>query len=77
MDPRAGRWVRHGRVVTAAPNFAYEWTAQRGLPEAEEHIDLGNVVLIVGSEPASLEAIDAFSAAFAPYGLPSAAFQPS
>lgn len=33
------RWIqalsegsRTGRVVTAAPNFAYEWAAQRGLP---------------------------------------------
>ncbi len=25
-----------GRVVTAAPNFAYEWAAQRGLPAAGE-----------------------------------------
>ena len=38
---RPQRWIqafsagsRHGRVVTAAPNFAYEWTAQRGLPGA-------------------------------------------
>lgn len=81
---RPQRWIRaladgsrHGRVVTAAPNFAYEWTAQRGLPEAGEDIDLGNVVLIIGSEPVSWEAIDAFSAAFAPYGLPSTAFEPS
>ena len=36
---RPQRWIqalaagsRQGRVVTAAPNFAYEWTAQRGLP---------------------------------------------
>src|SRR4051812_31387932 len=37
---RPQRWIhalsdgsRHGRVVTAAPNFAYEWTAQRGVPD--------------------------------------------
>ena len=36
---RPQRWInalaagsRRGRVVTAAPNFAYEYTAQRGLP---------------------------------------------
>ena len=40
-----------GQVVTAAPNFAYEWTAQRGLPEPSQHIDLSNVVMIIGSEP--------------------------
>jgi fatty-acyl-CoA synthase len=81
---RPQRWIRalssesrHGRVVTAAPNFAYEWTAQRGLPDPGENIDLGNVVLIIGSEPVSIEAIGAFTAAFAPYGLPPTAFKPS
>ena len=36
---RPERWIhalaaesRQGRVVTAAPNFAYEYAAQRGLP---------------------------------------------
>ncbi|BBY14822.1 fatty acyl-AMP ligase [Mycolicibacterium litorale] len=81
---RPQRWIRalaegsrDGRVVTAAPNFAYEWTAQRGLPEAGEDIDLANVVLIIGSEPVSIEAVDMFNAAFAPYGLPATAFKPS
>ena len=44
---RPQRWIqalsagsRHGRVVTAAPNFAYEWTAQRGLPAPGEDVDL-------------------------------------
>ena len=45
-----------GQVVTAAPNFAYEWTAQRGLPEPSQHIDLSNVVMIIGSEPVSASA---------------------
>ncbi|WP_193046902.1 fatty acyl-AMP ligase [Mycolicibacterium baixiangningiae] len=81
---RPQRWIRaladgsrHGRVVTAAPNFAYEWAAQRGLPEPGEDIDLSNVVLIIGSEPVSIEAIDTFDAAFAPHGLPATAFKPS
>lgn len=46
------RWIhalaaesKHGRVVTAAPNFAYEWTAQRGLPTRGEDVDLSNVVM--------------------------------
>ena len=42
---RPQRWIRalsdasrEGRVVTAAPNFAYEWAAQRGnLPERGGH----------------------------------------
>ncbi len=78
------RWIhamsdgsRRGRVVTAAPNFAYEWTAQRGLPSPGEDIDLRNVVMIIGSEPVSIDAIRTFTKAFAPYGLPRTAFKPS
>jgi fatty-acyl-CoA synthase len=81
---RPQRWIqalatgsREGNVVTAAPNFAYEWTAQRGLPAAGDDIDLSNVVLIIGSEPVSIEAIATFNKAFAPYGLPRTAFKPS
>ncbi len=81
---RPERWIRalsdesrRGRVVTAAPNFAYEYTAQRGLPAAGENIDLRNVVMIVGSEPVNMDAISAFAAAFAPYGLPDTAIKPS
>ncbi len=78
------RWIhamsdgsRQGRVVTAAPNFAYEWTAQRGLPAPGENVDLSNVVMIIGSEPVSIDAIRTFNKAFAPYGLPRTAFKPS
>ncbi|MDO3636888.1 fatty acyl-AMP ligase [Mycolicibacterium arseniciresistens] len=81
---RPQRWIRalsdgsrRGRVVTAAHNIAYEFTAQRGLPDAGEDIDLSNVVMIIGSEPVSIEAIRAFEAAFAPYGLPPQAIKPS
>jgi fatty-acyl-CoA synthase len=81
---RPQRWIRAlsdgsraGHVVTAAPNFAYEWTAQRGLPDASADIDLANVVMIIGSEPVSAEAIATFSAAFGPHGLPPTAFKPS
>ena len=58
---RPQRWIhaladgsRHGRVVTAAPNFAYEYAAQRGLPAPADDVDLSNVVLIIGSEPVSM-----------------------
>jgi fatty-acyl-CoA synthase len=81
---RPERWIRalaagsrQGRVVTAAPNFACEYAAQRGLPAAGDDIDLSNVVLILGSEPVSRRAIDVFNAAFAPYGLPTTAIKPS
>lgn len=81
---RPERWIRalsdesgRGRVVTAAPNFAYEYTAQRGVPAAGEGIDLRNVVMIVGSEPVSMDAITTFTDAFTPYGLPATAIKPS
>lgn len=78
------RWIQAlsdgskvGRVVTAAPNFAYEWAAQRAVPGPDDDIDLANVVLILGSEPVSIDAITAFNAAFEPHGLPKTAFKPS
>lgn len=78
------RWIqalsessRIGQVVTAAPNFAYEWAAQRGLPAPGEDVDLSNVVLIIGSEPVSIDAVANFNKAFAPYALPRTAFKPS
>ena len=81
---RPQRWIRalsagsrEGRVVTAAPNFAYEWAAQRGVPAPGDDVDLSNVVLIIGSEPVSIDAINAFNKTFAPYGLPRTAFKPS
>lgn len=66
-----------GRVVTAAPNFAYEWAAQRGRPAEGSGIDLRNVVMIIGSEPVSIDAITTFNSAFSPFGLPRNAFKPS
>jgi len=82
---RPQRWIRelaaesqHGRTFAAAPNFAFELAAERGLPDAGEHLDLSNVVsLINGSEPVSIDSIAKFNAAFAPYGLPSTAVKPS
>lgn len=78
------RWIQAlsdgskvGRVVTAAPNFAYEWSAHRGAPGPGDDIDLANVVMIVGSEPVSIDAINTFNAAFEPYGLPKTAIKPS
>lgn len=83
---RPQRWIqalsagsREGRVVTAAPNFAYEWAAQRGAPGPGEgaDLDLANVVMIIGSEPVSMAAIEAFNGAFRRYGLPADAIKPS
>ncbi|MCV7019322.1 AMP-binding protein [Mycolicibacterium aichiense] len=90
MDPmafvrRPYRWIRqladeavHGRTFAAAPNFAFALCAERGLPPAGEQVDLGNVAgLLNGSEPVTMDAIDKFTAAFAPYGLPATAIKPS
>lgn len=81
---RPQRWIqalsaasRRGRVVTAAPNFAYELTAARGVPAQGADVDLSNVAMIIGSEPVSMTAITAFNKAFAPYGLPRTAIKPS
>lgn len=78
------RWIRalsdgcrEGRVVTAAPNFAYEWAAQRGVPAAGADVVLDKVVAIIGSEPVSIDAINSFDKAFSPFGLPPNAFKPS
>lgn len=80
---RPQRWIAalagesDGRAITAAPNFAYEYTVQRGLPAPEDDIDLHHAVLIVGAEPVNYDAIEKFNTAFAPYGLPPTAFKPS
>ena len=90
MDPmafvrRPYRWIKqlsvesaHGRTFAGAPNFAYQLTAERGLPPEGDTIDLSNVVgLLNGSEPVTITAIEKFTAAFAPYGLPATAVKPS
>ncbi|HET9876415.1 MAG TPA: fatty acyl-AMP ligase, partial [Mycobacterium sp.] len=82
---RPQRWIRQlaaesreGRTFAAAPNFAFELAAERGLPGDGEDLDLSNVVsLINGSEPVSIDSIMKFNAAFAPYGLPSTTVKPS
>ena len=93
MDPmaflrRPYRWIKqlgveatYGRTFAAAPNFAFELTAERGLPPQgpePQALDLSNVVcLLNGSEPVSMSAIDKFNKAFAAYGLPATAIKPS
>ncbi|WP_245845807.1 fatty acyl-AMP ligase [Mycobacterium arosiense] len=90
MDPmaflrRPYRWIkqlgaegRYGRTFAAAPNFAFELTAERGLPPKGDSLDLSNVVcLLNGSEPVTMSAINKFTTAFTPYGLPATAVKPS
>jgi acyl-CoA synthetase (AMP-forming)/AMP-acid ligase II len=90
LDPmafvrRPYRWIKqlndeatYGRTFAAAPNFAYELAAERGLPPRGETIDLSNVVgLLNGSEPVTMAAIEKFTNAFAPYRLPATAIKPA
>ncbi|MGZ9882690.1 long-chain-fatty-acid--AMP ligase FadD32 [Rhodococcus ruber] len=90
MSPRAfvqrpGRWIKELAAVSdgagtfaAAPNFAFEHAAARGLPKPGETLDLSNVIgLINGSEPVTTSSMRKFNEAFAPYGLPKTAIKPS
>ncbi|CRK54363.1 Long-chain-fatty-acid--AMP ligase FadD32 [Rhodococcus sp. RD6.2] len=90
MSPRAfvarpSRWINELAAVSdgagtfaAAPNFAFEHAAARGLPKNGETLDLSNVIgLINGSEPVTTSSMRKFNEAFAPYGLPKTAIKPS
>ncbi|UXA11439.1 AMP-binding protein [Mycobacterium sp. SMC-8] len=80
---RPYRWIKElgasdAPTFAAAPNFAFELAAQRGLPPAGDTLDLSNVAgLINGSEPVNMASIEKFYAAFGPYGLPATAVKPS
>ena len=81
---RPGRWINELAAVedgaetfAAAPNFAYEHAAARGLPKEGETLDLSNVKgLINGSEPVTVSSMKKFNDAFAPYGLSPKAIKP-
>ncbi|AWH91118.1 long-chain-fatty-acid--AMP ligase FadD32 [Dietzia lutea] len=90
MSPRAfvqrpGRWVTQlgaqsgcDGVFAAAPNFAFEHAARRGLPKEGETLDLSGVTSIInGSEPVTPASMRAFNEAFAPYGLEPTVIKPS
>lgn len=93
MSPRAfvqrpGRWVKQlaemaaeegvDGVFAAAPNFAFEHAARRGLPREGETLDLSGVTSIInGSEPVTPASMRAFNEAFAPYGLAPSVIKPS
>src|SRR5690242_20570095 len=84
---RPGRWIRElarkpgetGGTFSAAPNFAFEHAAVRGLPRDDEpELDLSNVKGILnGSEPVSPASMRKFFKAFEPYGLRPTAVKPS
>ncbi|KWX67982.1 fatty acyl-AMP ligase [Mycobacterium sp. NAZ190054] len=80
---RPYRWIKElgasdTPTFAAAPNFAFELAAQRGLPPAGDTLDLSNIAgLINGSEPVNMASIQKFYDAFGPYGLPETAVKPS
>ena len=80
------RWLRElgvkgddrGPAISAAPNFAFEHAALRGLPKEGAELDLSNVRAILnGSEPVSKAFMRKFADAFAPYGLSPNVVKPS
>ncbi|MFT4043895.1 MAG: long-chain-fatty-acid--AMP ligase FadD32 [Gordonia sp. (in: high G+C Gram-positive bacteria)] len=81
---RPGRWIKElaaasdgAETYAAAPNFAFEHAATRGLPKEGESLDLSNVIgLINGSEPVTVSSMKKFNEAFGPYGLPKTAIKP-
>lgn len=81
---RPYRWIKELAAISdgagtfaAAPNFAFEHAAARGLPRNGESLDLSNVLgLINGSEPVTTSSMKKFNEAFAPYGLPKTAIKP-
>lgn len=90
MSPRAfvqrpSRWINalgedknpHG-VFAAAPNFAFEHAAKRGLPKEGETLDLSGVTSIInGSEPVTTASMNVFMEAFGPYGFKPTSVRPS
>ena len=84
---RPGRWIREmarkpgdtGGTISAAPNFAFDHAAARGLPkDGEAPLDLSNVKAILnGSEPISAATVRRFNEAFGPYGFQPKAIKPS
>ncbi|GAA5045520.1 long-chain-fatty-acid--AMP ligase FadD32 [Nocardia callitridis] len=81
---RPYRWIKElaaasdgAGTYAAAPNFAFEHAAARGLPKQDEVLDLSNVIgLINGSEPVSVASMRKFNEAFEPYGLSPKAIKP-
>ncbi|ANS70238.1 acyl-CoA synthetase [Streptomyces lincolnensis] len=87
MDPAAFlhqpvRWLRllaaHPRVVSAAPNFAYDYCVSAVTDAQRAELRLEDVAaLINGSEPVRPGTVDRFQAAFGAQGLPPDSHCPS
>lgn len=81
QDPT--RWIAqldrrydNDHIYTVLPNFAFELAATHGVPA--EQVDLTAVEAIInGSEPVTINTVDQFARAFAPFGLGREAVRPS
>ena len=78
---RPTRWLRaihrHRGTLTAAPNFAYELCARKLPEQTLEGLDLSSMrVAMNGSEPVSMDTLEAFARRFAAYGLRREALMP-
>lgn len=76
------RWLRmlseYPDVITAAPNFAFDYAATALSEEDRAGLDLSRVeVVINGAEPIRAETVENFLAMAAPLGFPAAAHRPS
>ncbi|GAA1471758.1 FadD32-like long-chain-fatty-acid--AMP ligase [Corynebacterium felinum] len=79
------RWIKQlnrrendTNVYTVVPNFALELAVRYAKPAEGETLDLSAVDgLIVGSEPVTEKAVEAFKEAFTPYGLVESVIRPS
>jgi acyl-CoA synthetase (AMP-forming)/AMP-acid ligase II len=79
---RPRRWLEqlsaHRNVMTAAPNFAFDYAVDRVAPKDRAALDLSGVhVAINGSEPVRARTLERFQEAFGPCGFAASAHRPS
>jgi fatty acid CoA ligase FadD32 len=79
---RPRRWLEqlsaHRNVMTAAPNFAFDYAVDRVSAKDRATLDLSGVhVAINGSEPVRARTLERFQEAFGPHGFAATAHRPS
>jgi fatty acid CoA ligase FadD32 len=79
---RPRRWLEqlsaHRNVMTAAPNFAFDYAVERVAATDRAGLDLSGVhVAINGSEPVRARTLERFQEAFGPCGFAATAHRPS
>jgi len=79
---RPQRWLEqiasHPNVITAAPNFAFEYAMDRLSAEDRAALDLSGVrVAINGAEPVRARTVERFQELFGPSGFAAGAHRPS